>query len=110
VALNSALRGKIAAQLGNAETAGTELQRAFALAETLQSPSLIYPIAYDLGHWYESIGKAREARTLYGKAWAMIEQMVQAVEDTALRDTLLQSALVQTISERVTRRGGSSIT
>jgi tetratricopeptide (TPR) repeat protein len=110
VALNRALRGKIAAQLGNAETAGTELQRAFALAETLQSPSLIYPIAYDLGHWYESIGKAREARTLYGKAWAMIEQMVQAVEDTALRDTLLQSALVQTISERVTRRGGSSIT
>jgi hypothetical protein len=40
----------------------------------------------------------------------MIEQMVQAVEDTALRDTLLQSALVQTIREHVTRRGGSSIT
>jgi len=106
VALGWALRGKIAAQMGDAEPAGTELQRAFALIDQLQSPSLIYPIAYELGYWYESIGKEREATTLYGKAQATIEQMVTTVEEEALRSTLLQSALVQTINERVACLGG----
>jgi tetratricopeptide (TPR) repeat protein len=106
VALGWALRGKIAAQLGDAETAETELQRALALINALQSPSLLYPIAYDLGHWYESTGKEREAITLYGKAQAIIEQMATAVEDAALRAAFLQSALVQAINERMARLDG----
>jgi tetratricopeptide (TPR) repeat protein len=105
VALGWALRGKIAAKLGDANTAGTELQRAFSLAEQLQSPSLLYPIAYDLGHWHESTGKEREAAALYGKAKATIAQMATAVEDEALRSTFLQSALVQEIHERAARLG-----
>jgi tetratricopeptide (TPR) repeat protein len=105
VALGWALRGKIAAKLGDSVSAGTELQRAFTLAEQLQSPSLIYPIAYDLGHWHENVGKEREAATLYGKAKATIEQMATAVEDEALRSTFLQSALVQEIHERAARLG-----
>jgi hypothetical protein len=86
--------------------AGTELQRAFTLADQLQSPSLIYPIAYDLAQWHESTGKEREASALYGKAKTTIEQMATAVEDEALRSTFLQSALVQEIHERATRLGG----
>jgi tetratricopeptide (TPR) repeat protein len=109
VALNWALRGKLAAQVGNAERAGIGLQRALALAETLQSPSLIYPIAYDFGHWRESAGQMQEAKTLYGKAWAMIEMMTQAVGDAALRDALLQSAIAQSIRERLTYLGGSLV-
>jgi tetratricopeptide (TPR) repeat protein len=105
VALGWALRGKIAAKLGDANAAGTELQRAFSLAEQLQSPSLLYPIAYDLGQWHESTGKEREAATLYGKAKVTIEQMATAVEDDALRSTFLQSALVQEIHERTARLG-----
>jgi hypothetical protein len=76
------------------------------LADQLQSPSLIYPIAYDFGQWHENTGKEREAATLYGKAKATIEQMATAVEDEALRSTFLQSALVQEIHERATRLGG----
>jgi tetratricopeptide (TPR) repeat protein len=98
VAMGWALRGKIIAKLGDADAAGIELQRAFTLAEQLQSPSLLYPIAYELGHWYETTGKEREAATLYGKAKATIEQMAAAVEDDALRSTFLQSALVQEIT------------
>lgn len=109
IALNWALRGKIAAQVGNAETAESDLQRALALAEMLQSPSLIYPIAYDFGYWRESAGKAQEAKTLYGTAWAMIEMMTQAIGDTALRETLLQSAIAQSIRERLTRLAGSTV-
>jgi tetratricopeptide (TPR) repeat protein len=105
VALGWALRGKIIAKLGDVDAAGTELQQAFSLAEQLQSPSLLYPIAYDLGHWYESTGKEREAATLYGKAKATIAQMATAVEDEALRSTFLQSALVQEIHERAARLG-----
>jgi tetratricopeptide (TPR) repeat protein len=107
VAMGWALRGKIAAQLRDRDTAGVELQRAFTLADQLQSPSLLYPIAYDLGQWYESTGKEREAATLYGTATATIEQMITAVADDALRSTFRQSALVQEIYERATRLGGS---
>jgi tetratricopeptide (TPR) repeat protein len=105
VALGWALRGKIVAKLGDADAAGTELQRAFSLAEQLQSPSLLYPIAYDLGRWYETTGQEREAAALYGKAKATTEQMATAVEDDALRSTFLQSALVQEIHERAARLG-----
>jgi tetratricopeptide (TPR) repeat protein len=105
VALGWALRGKIAAKLGDADTAGTELQQAFTLAEHLQSPSLIYPIAYDFGQWYETTGKEWEAATLYGKAKATIEHMATAVDDEALRSTLLQSALVQTILVQTINEG-----
>jgi tetratricopeptide (TPR) repeat protein len=55
VALGLALRGKIVAKRGDTDAAGTELQRALSRAEQLQSPSLLYSIAYDLGHWYETI-------------------------------------------------------
>jgi tetratricopeptide (TPR) repeat protein len=105
VALGWVLRGKIAAQLGEDETAGTALQRALSLADALQSPSLIYPIAYDLGCWHESTGKEPEAITLYRKAQATIEQMATAVEDAALRAAFLQSAPVQTINERIAYLG-----
>jgi tetratricopeptide (TPR) repeat protein len=106
VALGWALRGKIAATFGDTVSAGTALQEALSLAEQLQSPSLLYPIAYDFGHWHESTGKEREAATLYGKAKATIEQMITAVEEETLRSTFLQSALVQEIHERATRLGG----
>jgi tetratricopeptide (TPR) repeat protein len=106
LALGWALRGKIASKLGDAETAGTELQRAFALAEQLQSPSLIYPIAYDLGYWYESTGQGRQAAVLYGRAKATAERMATAVEDDTLRSTFQQSVLVQTINACVARLGG----
>jgi class 3 adenylate cyclase/tetratricopeptide (TPR) repeat protein len=105
VTLGWALRGKIVNKLGDTDTAGTELQRAFSLAEQLQSPSLLYPIAYDLGQWYESTGKERDAAVLYGKAKATIAQMATAVEDEQLRSTFLQSALVQEIHERAARLG-----
>jgi tetratricopeptide (TPR) repeat protein len=101
-----ALRGKIASKLGDAATAGAELQRALALAEGLQSPALFYPIAYDLGQWYESTGKERQAASLYGTAKATIERMATAVEDDTLRATFLHSTLVQTITAGVTRLGG----
>jgi tetratricopeptide (TPR) repeat protein len=106
IALGWALRGKIAARLGDAETAGKVLRRAFSLADKLRSPALIYPLAYELGHWYERTGKEREAIRLYGKAQAIVEQMATAVEDDALRSAFLHSALVQTIHERVACVGG----
>ena len=98
-----ALRGKIAAKRGDSEAAGVELQRAFMLAEQLQSPSLTYPLAYDLGQWYAAAGQERQAAELYGKAKATIERMANAVEDAALRSTFLQSALVQAIHEHAPR-------
>jgi tetratricopeptide (TPR) repeat protein len=106
MALGWALRGKIVAKLGDTDTAGIELQQAFSLADQLQSPSLLYPIAYDLGQWHESAGNERDAAALYGKAKATTEQMATAVEDEALRSTFLQSALVQEIHERAARLGG----
>jgi tetratricopeptide (TPR) repeat protein len=106
VALGWALRGKIAARWGDAEAAGTALRRALTLADTLQSPTLIYPIAYELGCWYDRTGQERQAAALYGHAKAAIEHMATAVEDDALRASLQQSALVQAVYAHAARLGG----
>ena len=98
-----ALRGRILAYLGKAEPAGEDLQRAFALAERLHSPLLLYPIAFDLGRWYEAAGQERQAAELYGKAKATVERMATAMEDEALRSIFLQWAPVQAIYESFAR-------
>jgi tetratricopeptide (TPR) repeat protein len=103
VAKGWALRGKILAHLGNTEAAGADLQRAFSLAEQLNSPSLTYPIACDLGQWYESARRERDAVMLYARARDAIERMVTSVEDEALRSIFLQSALVQAINDSLMR-------
>jgi class 3 adenylate cyclase/tetratricopeptide (TPR) repeat protein len=103
VAKGLAMRGKILGQLGHGSAAAGELRQAFTLAEQLDNPMLSYPIAYDLGQWYESEGQEQEAARLYGKVKAAIEHMATAVEDQALRTTFLQSASVQAIRERLAR-------
>ena len=100
-----ALRGKILTALGQREAGGRELQRAFRLAEQLRSPSLTYPIAYDLGQWFDVIGKERPAAVLYGKAKAMIKHMLATVEDPALQASFRQSEPVQTILACAARAG-----
>jgi hypothetical protein len=75
------------------------------LVDALQTPSLIYPSAYELRCWYENTGKEGEAVTLYKKAQDTIEQMATAVEDTALRDAFRQSDLVQAVNGCVARLG-----
>jgi hypothetical protein len=81
------------------------LQRAFALAEQLQSPVLRYPIAYALGHWYETTGQEREAVARYRTAQATIECMATAVGNGVLRAAFQQPALVQAITEGAARLG-----
>ena len=103
IAKGWSLRGKIVAKLGDSDAAGAEFQRAVTLAEQLQSPSLFYPIAYDLGQWYEVIGQEQQATALYGTAKAAIERMASAVEDEALRSVFLQSALLQAVHESFAR-------
>jgi tetratricopeptide (TPR) repeat protein len=97
VAKGWGLRGKLLAWLGDRDAAGAELRRALTLAEQLHSPALLYPLTYDLGQWYETIGQEQEAAALYGQAKAAIEHMATAVEDDTLRASLQQSALVQAI-------------
>ena len=92
-----ALRGKVLLALKQREAGGRALQRAFRLVEHLHSPSLTYPIAYELGQWFEMTGNERQAAALYGKAKATIEHMLAAVEDPAWQAPFRQSGLVQTI-------------
>jgi hypothetical protein len=71
----------------------------------LRSPSLTYPIAYDLGQWFEMTGNERRAMVLYGKATATIEHMLAAVEEPSLQASFRQSELVQTILASAARVG-----
>jgi len=103
VAKGWALRGKILAQLGDRETAGAELQRAYTLAEELGCSALWYPIAFDLGRWHETAGQEQEAATLYGTAKAAIEGMATAIEDEDLRAIFRKSAPVQAIYDCAVR-------
>jgi hypothetical protein len=63
----------------------------------LQSPSLTYPIAYELGRWFEMVGEEPRAVALYGRARATIEHMLAAVADPALQASFRQYRPVQTI-------------
>jgi class 3 adenylate cyclase/tetratricopeptide (TPR) repeat protein len=105
VAKGWALRGKIAAQLSDTAAAGTELQRAATLAEQLESLPLLYPLAHELGQWYETTGQERAAAEVYSKAKAAIDRIANSVADTALHSIFLRSTFVQTIDERLARLG-----
>jgi tetratricopeptide (TPR) repeat protein len=96
---------KLAAKLGDSDAAGAALRRALVLAEQLHSPSLLYPIAYDLGQWYETTGREQEAVALYETAKTTIEHMATTVEDDVLCAVFRQSALMQAITERAARLG-----
>jgi tetratricopeptide (TPR) repeat protein len=100
-----ALQGKVLTALGQRESGGRALQQAFRLVERLQSPSLTYPIAYELGRWFDMIGKERQGAALYGKAKATIAHMLASVEDPALQASFRQSELVQTVLARAARVG-----
>jgi hypothetical protein len=97
VARARALQGNILIALKQREAGGRALQRAFRLVEQLHSPSLIYPIAYDLGQWFDMIGNERRAAALYGKAKASVEHMLATVEDPAWQGSFRQCGPVQTI-------------
>jgi adenylate cyclase len=105
VAHGRALRGRLMLTLGQTQAAGRELEQAFTLAEQLHSPALVYPLAYELGWWHESIGQVEAAANLYIKAKAAVASMSTAVEDDVLRSTLLQSVLVQAIESGLARTG-----
>jgi hypothetical protein len=96
------------AKLGDGDTAGTELRRAFKLAEQLLSPTLVYQAACDLGQWYETTGQEWEAAMLYGKAKAAAEHTVTTIEDEALSAIYLQSAPVQVIYDCASRLGSET--
>jgi tetratricopeptide (TPR) repeat protein len=108
VAKGRALRGKIMAKLGDSDAAGIELQNAITLAEQLRNPTLVYPAAYDLGQWYETIGQKQEATVLYGKAKAAAEHIATTIEDEALCAIFLQSAPVQAIYDCAARLGSQT--
>jgi len=91
------LRGKIMAMLGNNSEAGAELQRAYALAEQLQCPAIIYRIAYDLGQWHETARQDQESAIFYTKAKAAVEHMATAIDDEDLRSIFRKSQPVQAI-------------
>ncbi len=108
VAKGWALRGRILATLGQAKAAGADLQRAFALADKLNCPSTTYPIAFDLGEWYQAAGQERDAAELYGRAKAEVERMAVAMEDKGLRSIFLQWAPIQAIYESHARLTGNA--
>jgi tetratricopeptide (TPR) repeat protein len=100
VANARALQGKILIALGRREAGGRALQRAFRLVKRLRSPSLTYPIAYELGRWFEMGGEEHRAAVLYDQASATIERMLAAVEDPAWQVAFQQYRPVQAILAR----------
>ena len=108
VAKGRVLRGKIVAKLGDSDAAGTELQRAFTLAEQLRSPTIVYPAAYDLGQWYETTGQEKKAAMLYGKAKAAAEHIAATIKDETLSAIFHQSAPVQEIYDCASRLGSQT--
>lgn len=103
MAKGEALLGKILIALGRREAGGSALRRAFTVAEQMQSPAIIYPVAYELGRWHESQGQISKAVELYRMAHAAVGSMATAVEDEKLQAVLRQTAPVQLLAEGLAR-------
>jgi class 3 adenylate cyclase/DNA-binding winged helix-turn-helix (wHTH) protein/tetratricopeptide (TPR) repeat protein len=100
-----ALQGKILTALEWPDAGGRTLRRAFRLVERLHSPSLTYPIAYDLGRWLETTGREGQAAALYRQARAAVEAMLAAVEDPDLQASFQRYRPVQAILTCAARVG-----
>jgi len=106
IAKGWALRGKIMAMLGDSDAAGSELLRAYALAEQLHCPALFYRIAYDLGQWHEKARQEQESAVYYTEAKAAVEHMATAIDDEDLRSIFRKSQPVQAIYDCAVRVRG----
>ena len=64
---------------------------------------LSYPIAFELGRWYETVGQEQESAVLYAKAKAAVEHMATAIEDEGLRAIFRKSPPVRAIYDCTVR-------
>jgi hypothetical protein len=71
----------------------------------LESLPLLYPLAQELGQWYETTGQERTAAEVYGKGKAAIDRMATSIEDAALRAISLRSASVAAVEASLARLG-----
>jgi hypothetical protein len=97
------LRGKILIALGQQEAGGRAMRRVFTSAEQLHSPTVTYPLAYELGQWYESQGQTLQAAQLCHKAHDAVEYMMAAIENEALQSVFRQSETVQLLAQGLAR-------
>lgn len=101
VAQGLGLRGRILWAGGEAKAGGRDLQAAVALAGSLHSPALLYPLAYELGRWYAGAGEEGQAASCYEQAAAAAAQISKALDGMPLAAKFEQSAQVDAIRQAV---------
>ncbi len=97
VAKGLALRGKVWPGWAWPRWRGMTASALLRSLNSLTTRLYIYPIAYDLGQWYERAGQEQQAATLYATAKASITHLMTAVEDETLCEAFQRSGLVQAL-------------
>ncbi len=93
------LRGRIAAEQGDAAAAGVDFERAYEIAEKTASPTILYPVACTLAEWYAANAKEREAHELYKSAKKMTDSIAADIEDAQRRKIFERSPLVRGLDD-----------
>ena len=73
------LRAKLRSGHEKKETPEKDFGQAMALARTLQSPTILLPIAHDFGTWCESAGNEASAAAIYGEAKSAVDAISSSI-------------------------------
>jgi class 3 adenylate cyclase/tetratricopeptide (TPR) repeat protein len=95
------LRGQAPMTLGDLIAAEADLGVALELAIEVRNPGQLWKTHEALGDLRRAQGRADDARSAYGNAYAVLQQVAASLADDELRDTLLKSAAVRRLQARV---------
>jgi tetratricopeptide (TPR) repeat protein len=95
------LRGQARIALGDLAAAETDITAALELAIEIGNPGQLWKTHEALGALRGAQGRADDAKAAYGDALAVVARVAASLADDQLRDTLLGSAVVGRLQERV---------
>jgi len=95
------LRGQAKVALGDLVTAETDITAALELAIEIGNPGQLWKTHDALGDLRRAQGRADEARAAYRDALGVLQQMAASLADDELRETLLKSAAVGRLQQRI---------
>ncbi len=95
------LRGQALLAGGKFEDAEREILAALDLAREIGNPGQLWKTHEALGDLRRTEGRADDARSAYGDALAVVQRVAASLTNHELRDTLLKSAAVRRLQDRI---------
>jgi tetratricopeptide (TPR) repeat protein len=101
VAKGRRLRGQALIAAGHLKGAEPELATAVEIARRVGNPRQLWESLVALGDLFTTLGRQGEARSLYVEALALFDRVAASLTETQLRESLVASAYVRGVHDRL---------